>query len=145
MAIEFVPAGKVYAEHIITAPSVWPMVSDDHSGEFVLSESPLVQHLCPVVDGKPSGVWTLIRQSAAVMELHLVSTRGAKTGPILAALLDHIRSTSPEVSRLRAWVASDNRPAMVAARRHMQHIGTEPGAFLRFGKYHDLHLFGVAI
>lgn len=141
--IKFVPAGKHYAQALVLAH--WDMVSDDHSGEFALSDSPLVQHLCPLVDGIPSGLWTLIRQSAAVMELHLVSVRGVDTRPVFQALLAHIRATSPEVSRLRAWVAGDNRPAMLGARRNMQHIGTEPGALLRGGKYHDLHLFGVGL
>ena len=142
------PASPDYCAAIIRG--MWPVVSDDASGEpedFEPIDHPDAYYLVPIRDGDMGGVIALFRQSSAVVEIHaslLPGFRGAAAAAVLGAVRAYLAQTIPEATRLRAWVPACNRAALAGVRRlGFTECGKEPQAFRKDGALYDLHLFGV--
>lgn len=136
-----------YIVSVFTHPDVWGWVSDDECEisdyQPVIHEA--INYLVPELDGVPIGCLMLVRCNAVTIELHtaiLPEYRGLCVGETFKALLKWLDAS--QFSRLRTWVPEWNRAAYVAAKRvGFELVGTETNAFLKNGKLHDLHLFGV--
>ena len=138
-----------YIKSVLLHESIWEWISDDSCSkdgfEPVITHG--IDYLIPVRDGVPLGLLMLVKCNAATVELHtaiLPEHRGKGLSEVFLALQSWAYGKG--FSRIRTWVSDSNRPAYVSAKRiGFDLVGTEQKAFLKDGKLHDLHLFGVTL
>jgi GNAT superfamily N-acetyltransferase len=128
-----------YLRNVFTHEAIWEWVCDDgvSKDDYYPVIHDCVDYLIPRVDGVAVGALMLVKQSEATVELHtaiLPEHQGRHVKAIFAELLKWAKDKG--YNRIRTWVPDGNKAAYVAA---------EQGAFLKDGKHHDLHLFGVTL
>ena len=127
---------------IISSPEIAPWICDDGSHDLTVTDTEALVWLGVYLDGLCFGVFLLVPQNAATVELHTaLALHGRQALDAARLMLGYVFA---QWHKLVTQIPADNRPAALMARRlGLKHEGINRQSFLKSGVLLDQSVFGM--
>ncbi len=136
-------------KRIVTAPSVYPMVTEDDAPAPSDYDPPFTEAITYLIveeNEEPVGLFALVQKNSIMVELHtclMSACRGKDALKAVNQMIDYVWNNTP-FSRIVTMVATFNRPALLfALKTGFSKYGLNPQSYVKDGVLWDTVMLGL--